>query len=470
MRVSTISVRNAARPALRVSTVLEGLSHALDLTEGHPRGHATRTALIGLRLGRALNLHPGQQADLLYALLLKDAGCSSNAALVCDLFGGCDQDVKHAVWLRDWRRVPEQIAHAMEYIGRGRSIVARMRQFGRFALRGAQGGGTEIFTVRCERGAQIASMIGLSQTVVDAIRAMDEHWDGGGYPYRLRRDRTPLLARVIGLAQVVEIFWAEGGPARAIEVAQERRGRWFDPALVDALLDAARSPAFWAGLEDARLDRDLLTLVPAGLEIPADDALLDRIADAFALIIDAKSNYTFEHSRRVARYAIAINDRLGPIGVDPVRLRRAALLHDLGKLTVPNSILDKPGPLDRDERAIVEQHTAHTLTLLRRVPVFSQFADDAANHHEWIDGRGYCRGLSGEALSMTARILAVADVLDALTSDRPYQARLPVERVRALLARDAGTHFDERCVAACSGDLLDEIGSAAPARLPQLVA
>ena len=139
MRASTISVRNSARPALRVSTVLEGLSHALDLTEGHPRGHATRTAVIGLRLGRALHLAPGLQAELLYALLLKDAGCSANASLVCDLFGGCDHEVKRAVWTRDWRRVPEQIAHAMAYIGRGSSLVARMRQFGKFAVRGAQG-------------------------------------------------------------------------------------------------------------------------------------------------------------------------------------------------------------------------------------------------------------------------------------------------------------------------------------------
>jgi len=470
MRVSTISVRNAARPALRVSTVLEGLSHALDLTEGHPRGHATRTALIGLRLGRALNLPPGQQTDLLYALLLKDAGCSANAALVCDLFGGCDQDVKRAVWLRDWRRVPEQIAHALEYIGRGRSLVARARQFGHFALRGATGGGTEVFAVRCERGAQIARMIGLSDAVADAIRAMDEHWDGGGYPNRLYRDRTPLLARIVGLAQVVEIFWAEGGPARAIEVAQDRRGRWFDPGLVDALLDAARAPGFWVGLEDARLDRDLLTLVPSGLEIPADDGLLDRIADAFALIIDGKSPFTFEHSARVSRYAVAINERLGADGVEPVRLRRAALLHDLGKLTVPNSILDKPGPLDRAERDIVQQHPAYTLSLLRRVPIFNQFADDAANHHEWVDGRGYCRGLSGAALSTTARILADADVLDALTSDRPYQSRMPMDRVRAVFVREAGTHFDEACVAAGTGDLLDEIASGALGSAPRLVA
>jgi putative nucleotidyltransferase with HDIG domain len=457
MRSATISVRNASRPALRVSTVLEGLSHALDLTEGHPRGHATRTALIGLRLGRALRLAPALQADLLYALLLKDAGCSANASLVCDLFGGCDHEVKRAVWLRDWRRVPEQIAYAMEYIGRGSSLVSRMRQFGKFAVRGAQGSGTEVFSVRCERGARIARMIGLSDTVVEAIRAMDEHWDGGGYPNRLRRDQTPLLARIIGLAQVVEIFWAEGGPDKAIDVARDRRGRWFEPDLVDRFVDAARTPAFWAGLSDVRLDRDLLTLVPASLEIPTDDALLDRIADAFALIIDAKSPYTYDHSTRVAAYAVAINERLGGLGVDPVRLRRAALLHDLGKLTVPNSILDKPARLDPSERAVVEQHPAYTLSLLQRVPVFSALADDAANHHEWVDGRGYCRGLSGDALSRTTRILAVADVLEALTADRPYKPGLAVEQVHDALTEQAGTHFDPAAVDACTrGGVLEQ--------------
>ena len=454
MRVSTISVTHRRRPALRLSTVFEGLSHALDLTEGHPRGHSTRTALIGLRLGRVLRLSPQVQAELLYALLLKDAGCSANAALVCDLFGGCDQEVKRAVWLRDWRRVPEQIRYALEYIERGGSLVARLRKFGHFAMRHAQGDNTQVFTVRCERGANIAIQIGLSDAVASAIRSMDEHWDGGGYPYGLKRDRTPVLARIIGLAQVMEIFWAEGGPDRALAVARERRGRWFEPALVDAFCDAARDSAFWAGLADVRLERDLLTLVPASLEISADDGLLDRVADAFALIIDAKSPFTFDHSRRVAEYAVAINERLG-IVANSVRLRRAGLLHDIGKLSVPNRILDKPGRLDVDERRAIELHTTHTLSLLKSVPVFYDFADDAANHHEWMDGQGYSRGLSADQLTPTARILAVADVLDALTSDRPYQTRMPGERVHAIFASEAGTHFDDACVEACFDGVLE---------------
>jgi putative nucleotidyltransferase with HDIG domain len=441
---------------LRVSGVLEGLSHALDLTEGHPRGHAARTCRIGLRLGKALRLPAVDQTELLYALLLKDAGCSSNAPVIHDLFGGDDQEVKRAVWLRDWRRVPEQVRYAWEYVGRGSRLVSKMRRLGRFALLGPRGSGERIFTVRCERGAQIARMIGLSDRVADAIRAMDEHWDGGGYPYGLRGHQTPLFARIIGLAQVMEIFWGEGGRDEALKVARDRSGRWFDPALVDAVREIEDDSPFWAGLGSARLDTDIVAAVPPNLEVPADDEQLDRIADAFALIIDAKSPYTFDHSSRVATYAMAINAHLGDRAVDAARLRRAGLLHDIGKLTVPNRILDKPGKLDADEWVAVKQHPAYTRSVLDRVPVFQDFANDAANHHEWIDGKGYCLGLMGTALTTTARILAVADVVDALSADRPYRDGMPPDRVRSILNSESGTHFDEHCVDACSADVIDE--------------
>ncbi len=151
-----------AAGSIRVSGVLAGLSHALDLTEGHPRGHAARTSRIGLRIAEALGLVPSDRVELLYALLLKDAGCSSNAAVVYELFGGNDLEVKRAVWLRDWRRLPEQLTYAWEYIGRGSRFASKMRRLGRVAMLGRRGSGERIFTVRCERGAQIARMIGLS--------------------------------------------------------------------------------------------------------------------------------------------------------------------------------------------------------------------------------------------------------------------------------------------------------------------
>jgi HD-GYP domain-containing protein (c-di-GMP phosphodiesterase class II) len=452
--VPTVAPPRSPSAALRLSGVLEGLSHALDLTEGHPRGHAARSSLIGLRIGRALGLSPAEQMELLYALLLKDAGCSSNAPVVYDLFGGTDQEVKRAVWLRDWRNLPEQLAYAWEYIGKGSTLVAKFRRLGRFAMLGPRGSGERIFTVRCERGAEIARMIGFSDRVSDAIRAMDEHWDGGGYPYGLKGEETPLFARIIGLAQVMEIFWGDGGPAPARGRAGDPRGRWFDPDLVDALDDVERDGTFWSSLGAARLDQDVLARVPAELEITADEARLDRIADAFALIIDAKSPFTCDHSRRVATYALAINARLGDRSVDAVRLRRAALLHDLGKLTVPNRVLDKPGKLDAEEWALIKQHPAYTLSVLERVPAFREFAIDAANHHEWIDGKGYCRGLTGAELSTTARILAVADVVDALSADRPYRAGMPPDRVRSILDSESGTHFDRTCVDVCDAGVI----------------
>lgn len=252
----------------------------------------------------------------------------------------------------------------------------------------------------------------------------------------------------------MEIFWDEEGPARAVAVARERSGHWFDPDLVDALQDFEHDTVFWRRLAEPTIGQDVLDLVPSELEIVADDARLDRIADAFALIIDAKSPFTFDHSRRVASFAVGINAQLGERGVDAVRLRRAALLHDLGKLTVPNRVLHKPGPLDADEWTIVRQHPAYTLSVLERVPAFREFATDAANHHEWIDGKGYCLGLTGEALSPTARILAVADVVDALSADRPYRAGMAVERVREILVGESGTHFDRACVEVCNAEMI----------------
>jgi putative nucleotidyltransferase with HDIG domain len=251
----------------------------------------------------------------------------------------------------------------------------------------------------------------------------------------------------------MEIFSGLDGPARAVQVARERRGRWFAPDLVDAIDALEEDADFWEALEQASVDQWIDAAEED--ESPANADRLDRIADAFALIIDAKSPFTFDHSQRVATYAGAINERLGSDGVDAVRLRRAALLHDLGKLTVPNRILDKPDKLDSDEWTVVRRHPAFTLSVLERVPLFQDFAEDSANHHEWMDGSGYCRGLSGPALSLTARILGVADVVDALVADRPYRRGMPADRVRSILERESGSHFDPFCVDACSADLID---------------
>jgi HD-GYP domain-containing protein (c-di-GMP phosphodiesterase class II) len=416
---------------IALGDILTGLSQALDLTEGHPRDHAARSCLIGMRLARIIRLPEDERSDLFYALLLKDAGCSSNAARVHQLFGGAGGEGR-ALGLRDWRSLSQEAGYALEYAGLGGSIWDRIAHLGNLAAAGPTGR-RRMFQIRCERGASVALALGLSQQTADAIRTMDEHWDGGGAPRGLRRTQIPLLGRILNIAQVAEIFSHDRGPASALAVILRRSGRWFDPDLVHAFRTLCEDASFWEGL--ATLDAHAMVTAsePAQSAIVVDEARLDRIADAFAWLIDAKSPFTSEHSRRVAHIAVGIAERLGFSPDDVVRIRRAALLHDIGKLGVPSSILDKAGPLDAAEWNIVKPHPAFTFQILNAVPVFRDFAFDAAAHHEKLDGSGYHRGYTAAELTVTARALAVADIADALLAARPYRPSLePAEAVRIM--------------------------------------
>ncbi len=427
-----------AATTVKLSSILAGLSYALDLTEGHPRGHASRSCLIGMRIARTLRLSADDQSNLFYALLLKDAGCSSNSARVFQLFGGDDQTAKRAVWLRDWRKLREQIAYVLDTVEPDGRFTERLR---RFAVLAAKGPASRrmLFEVRCDRGADIARTLGFSTPTAQAIRCMDEHWDGGGYPDGLRRDRIPMLARIIGLAQVAEIFATEQSPEQAAIVARQRRGSWFDPDVVDAYLSIAGDRARWESCASPSLDLTVAEAEPEGRVINADEQRLNDISTAFAWVIDAKSPFTYHHSERVADFAV----RMGTlIGLDPaaaVRLRRAALLHDIGKLSVPNRILDKPAKLTPREWEVVKLHPYYTYQILERVPVFGELAFDASAHHERLDGRGYYRNLPADQLSPSAKILCVADWLDALSADRPYRGKLPKDKVIDILRAERGT-------------------------------
>jgi HD-GYP domain-containing protein (c-di-GMP phosphodiesterase class II) len=422
---------------LKLSSILSGLSYALDLTEGHPRGHASRSCLIGMRIGQALGLRADDQSHLFYALLLKDAGCSSNSAHVFQLFGGNERAAKRGVWFRDWRRLRAQIAYVLDYAEPEGRLFERIRRFAVLAVKGRPNR-RMLFQVRCDRGAEIARTLGFSESTARAIRSMDEHWDGGGYPDGLRHDAIPIHARIVGLAQVAEIFASERSPGDAASVARQRRGSWFDPEVVDAFLGIVGRWELWDACASPALDDTVAEAEPEGREIIIDEQRLDDIAAAFAWVIDAKSPFTYHHSERVADFAVTIGRDLGFDAPAIVRLRRAALLHDIGKLSVPNSILDKPGTLTPSEWEVIKLHPYYTYQILERVPVFGGLAFDASAHHERLDGRGYFRNLTAAQLSPSARILCAADQLDALSSERPYRGKLPTERVIEILREERG--------------------------------
>ncbi len=319
-----------------LSEVLGALSYALDLTEGEPPGHAVRTTAIGMRLAEEIGLPEEQRSGLFYALLLKDAGCSSNAARLSSLFAADDHEAKRAMKAVDWSRPGALAAYTWQSIEPGRGPLAKARRMK--AIAGEDEVTREMIGTRCERGAEIARMLELPEDSAAAIAALDEHWDGSGHPRGLRGEEIPLLGRVLCLAQTVEIFSRTTGPRGAYAMAIKRAGRWFDPALVSALLAFRDDAAFWGPLEDPRMVPVAAAWEPADRVVLADQARLDRVADAFARVIDAKSPYTARHSTEVARWAVAIGAQLelSPRPAARPAPRRAAARHRQARRLQPD--------------------------------------------------------------------------------------------------------------------------------------
>lgn len=209
--------------AIRLSEVLSALSYALDLTEGQPAGHSVRSCLIGMRIASEIGLDAADRSSLFYALLLKDAGCSSNSAATCSFFGADDHTVKRTWKTTDWASRWNSFTHVVRNVRPGGSLLSKARQVAGFAGAGAVG--TELVRTRCERGADIARMLEMTEDTAAAIRALDEHWDGRGVPRGLAGEEIPRLARIACLAQTVEIFHASHGLHAALGMARERAGR-----------------------------------------------------------------------------------------------------------------------------------------------------------------------------------------------------------------------------------------------------
>ena len=496
---------------MTIAEILGALSAALDLVEGQPRGHALRTCLIAMAIAERLGLDKENRTRLYYASLLKDAGCSNNSARVHKIFGADDHLSKRAVKLIDWTSPLESVKFALSntdggFLQKARKIIANAGPPAKVM--------DQVTFARCTRGADIARKLGFEDHVADAVYALDEHWDGKGSPHHLKGAEIPYLARILCVAQTVEVFATAFDPESAFEMLRERKGKWFDPEVTEAALQlendaytwdqhsflssplhesqcvvrdsrggvgggALPSPNPWeranGGIEGWRSASQPLhrqdTPSPSGndgvgggregatarsqsfLPMPeaaqlATEKTIDQVCEAFAQIVDAKSDFTGTHSVRVAEYADAIAEEMCFDEERKRTLHRAALLHDIGKLGVPTSILDKPGKLTDEEFATVRLHPRYTLEILEPIEGFQRIAEIAAAHHERLDGTGYWRGLSAKELDMDMRVLAAADVFDALSASRPYRSALHIEEVFAQIDKMACHHLDPDCIEA----------------------
>ena len=301
--------QSVGAPQIRLSELLGALSHALDMVEGQPAGHCVRSCWIGIHIGREIGLEEEKIWELYYTLLLKDLGCSGNAARIFQLFLTDDLAFK-----RDFKTVDGSLPQALRFVlshtglkagltDRFRTLINAFVSFGEISQ--------ELIETRCHRGADIARKMHFSEAVALGIQNLDEHWDGGGLPLGLGGVAIPIYARIALLAQVVDVFQiADGIDAAKLEILS-RSGTWFDPHLTAAFERVAANPKFWETLRSDDLQQAIFALEPAQQSSIVDDDYLDDVAAAFAQVIDSKSPYTSGHSERVTLLADLIAEQLG---------------------------------------------------------------------------------------------------------------------------------------------------------------
>ncbi len=434
-----------------MSEIISALSYALDLTEGAVQGHALRSCLLGMRIAAEAKLSSSQTSSLYFALMLKDVGCSSNAGRMCQIVGGDDRAVKAGVKYEDWTRPHKPSMAGLKLLwdnvlpGAGRVAKAtRILRIGAAQHRN----NAELIGLRCDRGASIVGKLGMGQAAAQAVRSLDEHWDGSGYPDRVQGEQIPLLARICAVAQHLDVFSSGRGIEAAIATLQKRSGTWFDPEMVRATVSLHGRDALWANcaLNDSPEDtRQAVLDLDAGRRRCLEAHQIDRVCEAFADVVDAKSHFTFRHSMGVAEAAFGIAWQMGLSSERVQLVRRTALLHDIGKLSVSNSILDKAGKLTETEWSAVHQHPGMTRSILERVGPFREMAIIAGEHHEKLDGSGYPNRLLGPELSLESRIIAVADVYGALSEERPYRVGLGLDEIISIMTKMVPDKLDRDC-------------------------
>lgn len=438
---SSILESEATKTSL--AEVLGAFSYALDITEGQPAGHSLRSCWIGHRIGTALALSPAEHHDLHYAILLKDLGCSSNAARICELYQADDRAFKQG-----YKTVGTSLASTLYFVLSRTAVRAPWSQRASAVgniLKNGDSIAQDLIVTRCSRGADIARALRFSEAVCEGIYHLDEHWDGSGRPDRLRGQTIPLYSRIALTAQIVDVFHRHAGPQATLDEVRRRSGVWLDPELADAVQILGNDPRFWNELSSPFLEAKVAALAPPSEAIAVDDEYLDAIAKAFGEVIDAKSPFTAGHSGRVAAFAEGIGQRLGMSRGRLRWLRRAAYLHDVGKLGVSNAVLDKPASLTEGEWEEMRRHAQHTREILGRIGPFRDLAAAAASHHERLDGSGYPLGLGEQQIRRETRIITVCDYFDALTADRPYRAAMTLDDALKVMKDEVGRSLDGDC-------------------------
>jgi len=373
---------------------LKSISFALDFVEidilGASANHSRRVAYISNRLAEKLKLSLLERADITAFAIMHDNG-------LC-----------------------EEVLHSqLSYKG--------MEQLQRM----------EGFKAHCNFGERNIGNYPLLSNSKDIVRYHHENYDGSGF-FKLKGDEIPLLSQIIGLADFTDNYLHfERGDRSVIEnFISTNRTKRFSPDLADCYLELSKTTKFWMDLQNEFINQALdQYTIPIEKEMTWQEIL--QITTVFSSIVDSKSKFTARHTKGIIDKAALAADFYKKEESEKYKLQIAASLHDLGKLAIPGTILEKNGPLDEREFNIIKSHTFYTKFALSQISLFSDIKEWAANHHEKLNGNGYPEGLNETALDFNSRLIACLDVYQALTEDRPYRKGMSYEKTLEIMRKMA---------------------------------
>ena len=441
---------NREQPNGNLAVLLSALSFATGLGLSERIEHGLNSAYIGLRLADVLHLSSEEREAIFYGALLKDVGCTACAAGFSTIFPDNELAPRSEFILVDPTRLNDSFAwlfrsapedsHLPDRISRLLSYLAQCGPILKEASRG-----------HCEIAELFARRLGFPEYVQRTLRFQWERWDGQGLAYGLKSTEVPLTARILHAALALELAYGFGGPAAARALAREQCGTRFDPEVVEAFLTVEKQAGFWQTLEHESANSVILAMQPP---TSADRMVADQIdvmCEALADFVDIKTQESWNHSRIVAEVAEGMGSYLGLGRAELSKLRRAALVHDIGNVAIPLRILEKGDNRSANEWEYYRLHSYYTQRVLERVEPFRELAPAAAAAHEWMNGQGYHRQLTGEQIPLNGRILAVADTYAQLTQQQ--DDKLEPEDALRKMRSSVGIQFDESCYDALAASL-----------------
>ncbi len=414
--------------SVRLAELLGALSAVSDLARGRPVDDATRSCLVATGLARRQGLAPPAVADVYYTTLLRSVGCTATSHEIAGLMGGDDTAIRGRGDMVDMSR-PREAAAFIAGVGRGLPAAQRVRAVAGTAVRGKHAA-AEGARADCEVGTAIARRLRLPAPVEGALLDVFERWDGHGGYRGAAGEEIAEPARFAAVGLCAAMFSPEPDGAQA--AVRRWRGRALDPAICDTFLASADELLAEAGGDDPWLA--VIAAEPEPWRTASPEGI-DTLARAFADAVDLKAPFLHGHSAGVASLATRAAALAGWPQARVTDLRRAALLHDIGRAGIPTGLWEKPGPLSIAEWELVRLHPYHSERILARSPALKPLAETAGMHHERTDGSGYHRGVGAAMLAPGARFLAAADAFHAMTEPRPHRPALTADAAAATLSR-----------------------------------